>query len=30
MSKKYYVLYSLKEFIVPKVFKTKATLNKYL
>lgn len=30
MAKKIFVLYSLKEFMVPKIFKTKATLNKYL
>jgi hypothetical protein len=30
MTKKIYVLYSLKEFVIPKIFKTKATLNKHL
>jgi len=30
MSKKYYVLYTLKEFFAPRVFKTKATIKKYI
>lgn len=30
MSKRFYVLYSLKEFYLPRIFKTKATINKYI
>ena len=30
MSKRIYVLYSLKEFMVPRIYKTKATINKYI
>jgi hypothetical protein len=30
MSKKFYVLYSLKEFMLPRVYKTKATISKYI
>lgn len=30
MSKRFYVIYTLKEFMIPRVFKTKATLLKYL
>jgi hypothetical protein len=30
MSRKFYVLYSLKEFMIPRIYKTKATINKYI
>ena len=30
MSKKYFVLFSLKELFQPRIFKTKMTVNKYL
>ena len=30
MSKKYYVIYTLSEFLIPKIYKAKATVNKHL
>lgn len=30
MSKRFYVLYTLKEFYLPRIYKTKATVNKYI
>ena len=30
MSKRFYVLFTLKEFYLPRIYKTKATVNKYL
>lgn len=30
MSKRFYVLYTLKEFMIPRIYKTKATVTRYL
>jgi|JI9StandDraft_2_1071091.scaffolds.fasta_scaffold1799327_1 hypothetical protein len=30
MSKKFYVIFTMKEYFAPKVFKTKTTVNRYL
>lgn len=30
MSKKFYVLYTIKQYVIPRIFKSKATINKYL